>query len=131
MVNGRRAGERVDSVATFTGSAFKVDTGEPLLIFINPQAFAVTPKVFGKPSENDPRTAIQGWLQGAALHVGKGRVAVFGEAAMFSAQLAGPARMPMGMNHPSAKQNAQFALNVMHWLSGMLDDSRLHTPARR
>lgn len=131
IVSGRTAGERVDSVATFTGSAFKVDTGEPLLIFINPQAFAVTPKVFGQPSENDPRTAIQGWLQGAALHVGKGRVAVFGEAAMFSAQLAGPARMPMGMNHPLAKQNAQFALNVMHWLSGMLDDSRPRTPARR
>jgi hypothetical protein len=130
IVNGRMAGERVDSVATFTGSAFKVDTGEPLLIFINPRAFAVTPKVFGKPSENDPRTAIQGWLQGAALHIGKGRVAVFGEAAMFSAQLAGPALMPMGMNHPLAKQNTQFALNVMHWLSGVLDDSRPHTPAR-
>jgi len=58
-------------------------------------------------------------------------VAVFGEAAMFTAQLAGPARMPMGMNHPLAKQNAQFALNVMHWLSGMLDDERPPTPARR
>lgn len=131
MVNGRTAGERVDSVATFTGSAFRVDTGEPLLTFINPRAFAVTPKVFGKPSENDPRTAIQGWLQGAALHVGKGRVAVFGEAAMFSAQLAGPARMPMGMNHPLAKQNTQFALNVMHWLSGILDNSKPDAPARR
>jgi hypothetical protein len=57
-------------------------------------------------------------------------VAVFGEAAMFSAQLAGPARMPMGMNHPLAKQNTQFALNVMHWLSGMLDESRHRAPAR-
>jgi hypothetical protein len=131
MANGRTAGERVDSVATFAGSAFKVDTGEPLLTFINPQAFAVTPKVFGKPSENDPRTAIQGWLQGAALRVGKGRVAVFGEAAMFSAQLAGPARMPMGMNHPLAQQNAQFALNVMHWLSGVLDESKPRTAPRR
>jgi len=44
IVNGRTAGERLDSLATFTGSAFKVDTGEPLLIFINPQAFAVTPR---------------------------------------------------------------------------------------
>jgi hypothetical protein len=131
IVNGRTASERVDSVATFTGSAFKVDRGEPLLTFINPQAFAVTPKVFGQPRASDPHTPIQGWLQGAALHVGKGRVAVFGEAAMFSAQLAGPARMPMGMNHPLAKQNAQFALNVMHWLSGMLDGSKPHTPARR
>jgi len=27
----------------------------------------------------------------------------------------------MGMNHPAAKRNAQFPLNVMHWLSGLLD----------
>jgi hypothetical protein len=55
------------------------------------------------------------------LNIGKGRVAVFGEAAMFSAQLAGPKKSPMGMNAPIAKQNPQFLLNVMHWLSGLLD----------
>jgi hypothetical protein len=26
----------------------------------------------------------------------------------------------MGMNDPTAPQNAQFLLNVMHWLVGML-----------
>jgi hypothetical protein len=50
---------------------------------------------------------------------------------MFSAQLAGPARAPMGMNHPLAKHNPQFVLNVMHWLSGMLDESPPHPPVRR
>jgi hypothetical protein len=57
------------------------------------------------------------------MKVGKGRVAVFGEAAMFSAQLDGP-RQPMGMNAPGAEQNHQLLLNVMHWLSqakGMAD----------
>jgi hypothetical protein len=121
IARGRNARERVDSVATFTGSAFRVDKGEALLTFISPRAFAVTPKVLGQPSKDDPRTPIQGWLQAATLRVGKGRVAVFGEAAMFSAQRAGPARAPMGMNHPRAKQNAQFVLNVLHWLSGKLD----------
>jgi hypothetical protein len=62
-----------------------------------------------------------GWLQGAALRVGKGRVVVLGEAAMFSAQLAGPQRVPMGMNSPVARQNAQLLLNTIHWLSGILD----------
>jgi hypothetical protein len=28
----------------------------------------------------------------------------------------------MGMNHPSAAENAQFVLNVMHWLTGLLED---------
>ena len=48
---------------------------------------------------------------------GKGRVAVFGEAAMFSAQLAGPERRPVGMNKPEAPQNPQFLLNLIHWLT--------------
>jgi hypothetical protein len=44
-------------------------------------------------------------------------VAIFGEAAMFSAQLTGPKGKPMGMNAPGAEQNHQLLLNVMHWLS--------------
>jgi hypothetical protein len=28
----------------------------------------------------------------------------------------------MGMNDPEAGQNAQFVLNVLHWLSGLLPD---------
>jgi hypothetical protein len=36
---------------------------------------------------------------------------------MFSSQLAGPGKAPMGMNVPAAKRNYQFLLNVMHWLS--------------
>ena len=40
----------------------------------------------------------------------------FGEAALFSAQLAGPEHRPMGMNHPDAVQNAQLLLNIVHWL---------------
>lgn len=51
----------------------------------------------------------------------RSRRAVFGEAAMFSAQLSGPARTPMGMNAPRASGNAQFAVNVMHWLTGLLE----------
>jgi hypothetical protein len=78
-----------------------------------------------------PRTAWQftadttrvpsgGWLQGAVMRVESGRAGFFGEAAMFSAQIAGPTRNPMGMNAPGAEQNFQFVLNVMHWLSGVL-----------
>lgn len=51
---------------------------------------------------------------------GSGRAAFFGEAAMFSAQLGGRERAPMGMNAPMAEQNFQFVLNLMHWLTGIL-----------
>ncbi|MBS1788924.1 MAG: DUF4350 domain-containing protein [Acidobacteria bacterium] len=121
IIEGRSANEKVDSVATFTGSAFQVDGGEPILKFSD-EAMAFQPKTFGEAFTKDTaRAPIKGWLQGATVKFGKGRVAVFGEAAMFSAQLAGPNKAPMGMNAPIAKQNPQFLLNVMHWLSGLLD----------
>jgi hypothetical protein len=43
---------------------------------------------------------------------------------MLSAQLIGPDRRPFGMNR-SGIDNRQFALNVMHWLSGLLDPGTL------
>lgn len=116
ILRGRNDSERVEKVVTFTGSAFQIDKGEPLMTF-SQKAVSLMPKVFGQGFTADtPRSSIGNWLQGAVIKVGKGRVAVFGEAAMFSAQLAGPNRVPMGMNAPDASQNPQFLLNVMHWL---------------
>ncbi len=121
IIAGRSAAERVDSVATFTGSAFQAGTdARPLLILGQPFVSLLT-AVAGQFTPETPRQPVGGWLQGATLKSGKGRVALFGEAAMFSAQLAGPNRQPMGMNAPIASQNARFLLNVMHWLSGGLE----------
>jgi len=117
--DGRNRGERVDSVATFTGQAFRIDPGvdaEPLLelpegvrVWLPPEAW-----VFSDSTPNIPGAHL---LQGAIVRHGRGRVAVFGEAAMFSAQLAGPQRSPMGMNRPEAAQNPRLVLNVLHWLT--------------
>ncbi|HEV2665821.1 MAG TPA: DUF4350 domain-containing protein, partial [Blastocatellia bacterium] len=115
--------ERVDSVATFTGSSFQIERGEPILTFLGAEAISYKPKAPGQRLDKDtPRVPIKGWHQGVVMEVGKGRVAIFGEAAMFSAQLTGPEKRPMGMNNPIAKQNPQFLLNVMHWLSGLLQN---------
>jgi len=129
ITRGRSTDEAVTKVATFTGSAFQIDRGEPLFRFSD-AARAYMPGRFGEDFSPDmPNVPINGWLQGAVLRVGKGRVAVFGEAAMFSAQLADPDKTPMGMNDPIAKQNPQFLLNVMHWLSGLLE-ARAGSPPR-
>jgi hypothetical protein len=117
--NGRRARERIESIATFGGSAFQAADAAPLLV-LGPSFVAATPKSRADMNASTPRMPVEGWLQGAALTVGQGRVAVFGEAGMFTAQLSGPQRTPMGMNHPKAARNYQFVLNVMHWLSGLL-----------
>lgn len=48
---------------------------------------------------------------------------------MFTAQLVGEQRVPMGMNHPKAGQNYRFLLNVVRWLSQT--DHATHTPRGR
>ncbi|HXV13328.1 MAG TPA: DUF4350 domain-containing protein [Candidatus Krumholzibacteria bacterium] len=120
ITRGRNRAERVDSLVTFTGQAFWLEgRGDPLLRLAR-DAVLLMPEEAWMFSKRTPRLSASGTLQGAALRVGKGRVAVFGEAAMFSAQVSGPQRAPMGMNDPTAGQNPQFLLNVVHWLSGVL-----------
>ena len=41
---------------------------------------------------------------------------------MFTAQLAGPNQVRFGMNSAGAEQNAQFALNAMHWPTNLLPE---------
>lgn len=117
LTTGRPGDEPVTAVATFTGSAFRVPKeARPVLVFGTGSESLETTKAPGI-SEGAPKVPIEGWSQGAVRRFGRGRVAVFGEAAMFTAQLAGPARNPMGMNAPDAAQNPRFLLNVLHWLS--------------
>lgn len=101
----------IEQVATFGGSAFQLERpGEPLLVFGADVRFYV--------ASDSSEIPVSGWLQGAALAFGQGRLAVFGEAGMFTAQLNASGN-PMGMNAAIARQNPQFLLNVVHWLSGV------------
>jgi len=121
ITNGRGASERVDSIVSFTGSAFSFLSrrGSPLMSL--PRGTRVrTPTVAWQFNDSTPTVDGAGLLQGATLSVGKGRVAMFGEAAMFTAQRKGVEGVPMGMNAPEASQNPQFVLNVMHWLVRIL-----------
>lgn len=121
ITRGRSAEEKVESVATFTGSAFRVEEGkaEPLMV-LHDAIVSLEPQTAWQFTPETRRLPVGGWYQGAVLRHGKGRVALFGEAAMFTAQLAGPNRTPAGMNTPVAARNPQFLLNVLHWLSGKL-----------
>ncbi|UCD24655.1 MAG: DUF4350 domain-containing protein, partial [Gemmatimonadota bacterium] len=120
ITEGRDAAERVDSVASFTGQAFEVGAGTPVMVFRS-EAISFNPQVAWRFGDDTPTTRVGGWSQGAVLEYGQGRVALFGEAAMFTAQVAvdGSNRFQMGMNRPEAAQNQQFLLNVMHWLTRM------------
>jgi hypothetical protein len=117
VTRGRADGEKITKVTTFAGSAFKPPRdATPVLVFGANSVSLERKTAPGIPPE-EREVPVAGWCQGAVMEVGNGRVAVFGEAAMFSAQLAGPKQQPMGMNAPEAMQNHQLLLNVMHWLT--------------
>jgi len=74
----------------------------------------------GRPPE---LTSAAGRTQGMALEVGRGRVVILGEAALLSAQvlvIPGRPTARMGLNVPGT-DDQQFALNVMHWLTRLLN----------
>lgn len=127
IVRGRDWTEAVSQVRSFTGQAFRAapdarGTLEPVLA-LPAHYVSLEPRIAWRFDDSTPVRRVGGWLQGGTLRPGRGRVALFGEAAMFSAQVSGPTRRPMGMNAPLAEQNAQFVLNVLHWLAGVLDPS--------
>jgi hypothetical protein len=122
ITDGRNADERVDFVTTFTGQAFRLDPmidAEPLLILPEGSTLLL-PKVAWEFSDSTPRMNASYLLQGAIVRHGRGRVGVLGEAAMFGARLAGPDRVPVGMNAPDARWNYRFAINLVRWLSEAL-----------
>ena len=118
ITDGRASSERVDSVTTFTGNAFRAlnESASPILVFGSGVEVLTTDTAWVFDDKTGRQSAV-GLLQGAAVQFGAGRVMIAGEAALFSAQVTGPARRPMGMNAPGAEQNPQFLLNIMHWLT--------------
>jgi hypothetical protein len=123
VTRGRDAAERVDSVRTITGGAFRLSGAATPVLLLGAETVVLLPRRAWEFSEDTPRIPGDGLAQGAVLSFGQGRVAVFGEAAMFSAQVSGKQRRPLGWNMPTAKQNPQFLLNVMRWLSRILPEN--------
>jgi hypothetical protein len=113
ITQGRNDNERINRVQTFTGQALKGPQGASQILLL-----AATARDQANPMGGEKKS-VAGQAQGLAFKFGKGRVVMLGEAAMLSAQVAGPKHFPMGMNVPG-NDNRQFALNIMHWLSGLL-----------
>ncbi|MBK8924221.1 MAG: DUF4350 domain-containing protein [Saprospirales bacterium] len=105
----------IDTVVTFTGSAFKLPKGAQPVLALHHYTL-LSPQVAWQFTETTPHRDSRGWYQLGYLRYGKGKVVVSGEAAMFSAQLTGPNRNPVGMNQPEARQNPKLLLNILHWL---------------
>jgi hypothetical protein len=130
VVEGRSPGEHIEWIVTYGGQAFlSSDDWMPITIF-GPDAVSVVPLTFNFETtewKDGPLFSAAGWLNGATRRLDQGRVAILGEGGMCTAQfddldgeIAEPLE-PYGFNAPQAPYNAQYCLNVMHWLSGLLD----------
>lgn len=121
LTKGRSTEESVEHIATFTGQAFKIpDDAESILTFTG-NYVNMLPDTAWVFHDKTVKYHVEGWSQGAYKKYGKGRIVVFGEAAMFSAQLAGANKRKMGMNNEVAPENYQLLLNIIHWLDGLIE----------
>ena len=124
ITRGRSESEMIESITSFTGQAFRFVTPVQPLMIMPDDWEVLLPIEAWVFDESTPTISARGLIQGGVLRYGAGRVAVFGEAAMFTAQtsVSDEVVSQMGLNHPSASANSQFLLNVMHWLTGLIDD---------
>jgi hypothetical protein len=115
---GRDRSERLDVVMTFTGQALRAPVGADVILQL-PGTARIYP--FRVSREREGQSAA-GLAQAIALRHGRGRVVILGEAGALTAQVVesvGAPPLAMGMNR-AGTDNVQFALNIMHWLMGLL-----------
>lgn len=129
ITRGQGRDMQVDAVESYTGQSLAGPPESVPLLLLTPAAIdqiPVSSTVEQRGSrtvttfETDDRSAA-GRSQGLALHFGRGRVVVLGEAAMLTAQVQGDLRF--GMNAPGNDDRA-FTLNVIRWLAGALPDEQ-------
>ena len=112
ITSGRDSRERVNRVVTFTGQSLNGPKDGVAFLKLPNTSVDTFP-------QNKTTVSAAGRAQGIAMRFGEGRVIVLGEAGMLSAQVDNKGRA-FGMNYPNT-DNRQLALNIMHWLSRLLN----------
>lgn len=121
ITTGRDSTEVINRIPMTEGQAFKIPSdAQPILTF-DDACLILLPETAWEFTSNTPIRNIKGLSQGAFKKHGKGKIVVFGEASMFSAQIGNPGKRKMGMNNDNAKDNYKLLLNIVHWLDGILD----------
>lgn len=111
ITDGRNESEKICKVMTFTGQSLSVPPGAIPVLKMSDESYDW--------ESRSVRISAKGHAQCVALNYGKGRVVILGEAGVLSAQV-DPLGFKMGMNYPGTCDK-QFALNIFHWLSGVLN----------
>ncbi len=109
--------KRVSHIASFTGSAFKPPKRAQSFMVYDDSHMVLMPDVAWQFSKKTKKENSEGWVQGACLKYGNGKIVFLGEAAMITAQL-GDHDHKVGMNNPKdAPENPQLALNIFRYLA--------------
>jgi hypothetical protein len=124
ITRGRSGSESINRIITFSGTSLKAPADSVPFLMLADTAMDVLPPTAPKPTSPEEalpehtQVSAAGRAQGIAMEIGKGRLVVLGEAGMLTAQVT-PQGFHFGMNVPGY-DNRQLALNIMHWLSGLL-----------
>lgn len=121
ITKGRTPDESVHQAVSFTGQGMQIPKEATPILLLNENCINLLPDTAWVFDESTTQYGVEGWSQAAFRRYGKGRVVVSGEAAMFTAQLAGPQQYKAGMNNAIAPENYKLLLNIIHWLDGKLD----------
>ena len=109
----------IESITTFTGSSFSIPEDAKGILRFKKEDYCLAPDIAWQFNETTIRKNLKDKYQGAILEFGKGKVAVFGEAAMFTAQTItnNSGTFKFGFHSKQAPNNIQFIRNLMCWLS--------------
>jgi len=118
ITNGN-IGEAIENLTSFTGSAFKIPEKAIGILKFTTEDQCLMPEIAWQFNEDTKVKQLEGYYQGAMLVYGQGKIAVFGEAAMFTAQTVTNENgtFKFGFHSENAPNNIQFIRNLMSWLS--------------
>lgn len=112
-------GDSIQKLYSFMGSSFALPDSAVAVLSFLPEDQCLAPDIAWQFDDNTPSSPLEDHVQGAIFQFGNGKVAVFGEAAMFTAQnvTQNGHTYKIGFNSPFAPQNAPFVRNVLAWLA--------------
>ena len=115
IIWGRGPVEQINYVVTYSGQSLQGPRGSVAFLRLADTAL-------DRSSVDNSLVPAAGRCQGLAFIHGKGRVVVLGDAGVLTAQF-DKTGLPFGMN-VDGTDNRQLALNIMHWLSGLIPVDR-------
>lgn len=107
---------KLEYFSAFTGQAIiPPDNSTPVLTIPNGYSAVFVRPTFGLIPRSAFTLDVSGFSQGMSMVFGKGRVAAFGEAGGFTAQIANG--KPFGFNERRGRNNPYLILATEHWLA--------------